>query len=255
MTYSPEMQIPGGVGHATGASSLGHMPDGKWAFDESVTSVFGDMLARSIPQLSLMRELVFEVACRFVQPGTHVLDLGCSLGESLVPLVSRFGSTNRFVGIEVSAPMLAACRERFHDLIETGVVEIREQDLRAPYPEEQASVTLCILALMFTPIEHRFRILNDVFTHTRPGGALVIVEKVLGGDARTDAVLVDLYHQHKRAVGYTQEEIDRKRLALEGVLVPVTAAWNEQLLRGAGFSHVECFWRSLNFCGWLAIKA
>jgi len=250
MTYAPDIK----VGAVPGASSLGHQPDGKWTFDESVTSVFDDMLARSIPQLSMMRELVSEVASRFVQPGTNILDLGCSLGEALVPLIDRYGSTNRFIGIEASAPMLAACRERFASLIAAGTVDIREQNLREAYPEEQASVTLCILALMFTPIEHRFRILNDIFTHTLPSGALVIVEKVLGGDARTDALLVDLYHHHKRAAGYTQEEIDRKRLALEGVLVPVTSAWNEQLLRGAGFSHVECFWRSLNFCGWLAIK-
>jgi tRNA (cmo5U34)-methyltransferase len=151
--------------------------------------------------------------------------------------------------------MLGACRARFGRLIDAGIVDIREQDLRDAYPPEHASVTLCILALMFTPLEHRVRILNDVFAHTLPSGALVLVEKVLGGDAQSDALLVELHHQHKRAVGYTQEEIDRKRLALEGVLVPVTSARNEQLLRGAGFTHVECFWRSLNFCGWLAIKA
>ena len=253
MTYAPGTKAFG-VEPAQGPSSLGHMPDGKWAFDESVTSVFDDMLARSIPQLPLMRELVSAVASHFVQPGTHVIDLGCSLGETLVPLVGRFGSANRFIGIEVAAPMLAACRTRFATMIEAGIVDIREQNLRDGYPAEHASVTLSILALMFTPIEYRFRILNDIFNHTLPNGALVIVEKVLGGDARTDALFVDLYHQHKRSVGYTQEEIDRKRLALEGVLVPVTSAWNEQLLRGAGFSHVECFWRCLNFSGWLAIK-
>jgi tRNA (cmo5U34)-methyltransferase len=54
--------------------------------------------------------------------------------------------------------------------------------------------------------------------------------------------------------GYTEEEINSKRIALEGVLVPVTANWNEQLLRDAGFTQVECFWRNLNFAGWIAIK-
>jgi tRNA (cmo5U34)-methyltransferase len=54
--------------------------------------------------------------------------------------------------------------------------------------------------------------------------------------------------------GYTEEEINSKRIALEGVLVPVTAKWNEQLLRDAGFNQVECFWRNLNFAGWIAIK-
>ena len=54
--------------------------------------------------------------------------------------------------------------------------------------------------------------------------------------------------------GYSAEEIERKRLSLEGVLVPVTARMNEDLLRSAGFDQVDCFWRWANFAGWLAIR-
>jgi hypothetical protein len=71
-------------------SSLGHMPGGKWQFDEDVTDVFDDMLARSIPQIDAMRELVGRAATRFVQPGTHVVDLGCARGGAMAPLVERF---------------------------------------------------------------------------------------------------------------------------------------------------------------------
>ena len=47
---------------------------------------------------------------------------------------------------------------------------------------------------------------------------------------------------------------DPHYLALEGKLVPVTAHWNEELLRNAGFAQVECFWRWCNFAGWIAVK-
>jgi hypothetical protein len=43
-------------------------------------------------------------------------------------------------------------------------------------------------------------------------------------------------------------------LALEGVLVPVTADWNVQLLRSAGFRRVECHWRRFCFAAWIARK-
>ena len=43
-------------------------------------------------------------------------------------------------------------------------------------------------------------------------------------------------------------------VALEGVLVPVTASWNAELLRSAGFTDVDVFWRWLNFAGFVAIK-
>jgi tRNA (cmo5U34)-methyltransferase len=118
----------------------------------------------------------------------------------------------------------------------------------------QASLTLSVLTLQFIPIEHRPRVVQDVYDHTVAGGAFLLVEKVLGSSGRLDGLLTDLYHSLKRASGYSQEEIDRKRLSLEGVLVPVAAAWNEDLLRRSGFRDVECFWRCLNFAGWVAVK-
>jgi tRNA (cmo5U34)-methyltransferase len=66
--------------------------------------------------------------------------------------------------------------------------------------------------------------------------------------------MVELYHALKQSNGYSREDIDRKRFALEGVLVPVTARWNEELLRGAGFGEVDCFWRWMNFAGWVAVR-
>jgi tRNA (cmo5U34)-methyltransferase len=233
-------------------SSLGHKPTERWEFDGSVTEVFEDMLSRSIPQLDAMRDLVLQIGTRFVQPGTDIVDLGCARGDAMAQFLQNHRETNRFVGIEVSQPMLAVARNRFESLIESGTVDIREDDLRLIYPDVRASLTLCILTLQFVPLEYRLRVLEDAFKRTVPGGAFVLVEKILGADAQMNTLLVDLYYRHKRAMGYTQEEIDRKRLSLEGVLVPVTASWNEDLLRRAGFSRIECFWRVLNFCGWIA---
>jgi hypothetical protein len=45
-----------------------------------------------------------------------------------------------------------------------------------------------------------------------------------------------------------------RALALEGVLVPVTADWNVQLLQSVGFHHVECYWRHLCFADWITRK-
>ncbi len=227
---------------------------GRWRFDEEVTESFDDMLRRSIPLYAVMRDLVLEVGARYVQHQTDVVDLGCSRGGAIAKMVDRFGAHNRFVGVEVSPPMLAAARSRFQGYINVGVVDIQERDLRHSYPPVRASLTLAVLTLQFTPIEHRLRILADVHRHTLPGGAFILVEKVLGSSADIDARLVELYLDHKRAMGYSEEEIERKRHALEGVLVPVTARWNEELLRGAGFNQVDCFWRHLNFAAWLAVK-
>ena len=230
------------------------MPSDTWKFDESVTTVFTDMLRRSIPQYDVMRSTVFDIGCALRQSETAIVDLGCSRGDALAPFIERYGAENRYVGVEVSQPMLDAARERFAPEIASGTVDIQELDLRTGYPECRASVTLCVLSLQFTPIDHRQKILHDVFKHTAPGGALILVEKVLGATAELTQLMVNLYHRLKSEHGYTTEEVERKRLALEGILVPVTARWNEELMRGAGFTQIDCFWRWMNFAGWVAKK-
>jgi tRNA (cmo5U34)-methyltransferase len=235
-------------------SSIGHMPDQRWQFDEDVASVFDDMLERSIPAYREMRRLVYEAGRRFVGPGGHVVDLGCSRGEALAPLVARFGDSIRCTAIETSAPMLEAVRERFEPEIAAGTMNVLDLDLRSAYPEVRATLTLSVLTLQFVPIDHRHRVVQDVYDHTAPGGAFVLVEKLIGGSSLFNGLFAEIYRDHKRASGYSDEAIDRKRLSLEGVLVPVTADWNEDMLRRAGFAEIECFWRWANFAGWIAIK-
>ncbi len=231
------------------------IPGDKWEFDQNVTEAFDDMLQRSIPQYDVMRDACYSLACKFIKPQTTILDLGCSRGESLAALIDRYGALNRFVGLEISRPMLAAARQRFHGLISTSVVEIKEYDLRTPgLPARDCSVVLSVLTVQFVPIEYRLRLLRDVYRALAPGGAFIMVEKVLGNTAEINDFQVEQYHALKAGNGYSENDIKRKRLSLEGVLVPVTAQMNEQFLSAAGFAMLDCFWRWMNFAGWVAIK-
>lgn len=234
-------------------TDTGYAP-ARWAFDDEVTRVFEDMLRRSIPQYPVMRRAVTDVANCFIQRHTDIVDLGCSRGEALAPLIYKWGAHCRFVGVEVSEPMLAALRERYKGYIDAKVVEIRALDLRLEYPPVKASVTLSVFTLQFIPVEYRQRVLREAYRATLPGGALILVEKVLGAGAEANGLMVDLYHAMKVENGYTPDEVERKRLSLEGVLVPMTARWNEEMLRAAGFTQIDCFWRWMNFAGWVAVK-
>jgi len=150
--------------------------------------------------------------------------------------------------------MLDALNERFKYYIDAGVVAIKNLDLRETYPRVTASVTLSVLTLQFVPIEHRQKVVRNVYKSTLPGGAFILVEKVLGNTAEIDEMMVKQYYQMKRNNGYSQDQIERKRLSLEGVLVPVTAHWNEEVLSMAGFRQVDCFWRWMNFAAWVAVR-
>jgi tRNA (cmo5U34)-methyltransferase len=210
------------------------LPEGRWVFDNEVAAAFDNMLERSIPQYEVMRRSTTDLAARYATKGTDIVDLGCSRGGAIADLINKLGASNHFIGIDASEPMLEAARKRFAGMIEAGVVDIKNLDLRTEYPICRASVTLAILTIQFTPIEHRLKILKSVFDHMDDGGAFIMVEKVIGASAAIDADMVDIYYQMKKEHGYSQDQIERKRLSLEGVLVPVTAKWNEEMLRVAG---------------------
>jgi tRNA (cmo5U34)-methyltransferase len=242
----------------TVTTSVGHAPAEKWEFDESVTAVFGDMLERSIPQYATMRTLVTDLAveaCWDAPSYSAVVDLGSSRGDALAAVVDRVGHVGgrRYYAVESSKPMLQSLRERF----EATPVDVVDADLRQGVPSVvglDVGVALSVLTLQFVPINYRQAIVQDVYDRMTKGGAFFLVEKVLGASALIDELLVDRYHALKGANGYPAEEIERKRMSLEGVLVPVTAAWNFDLLRQAGFRQVDCFWRWANFAGFVGIK-
>jgi tRNA (cmo5U34)-methyltransferase len=231
------------------------MPEGKWEFNQEVTDCFGEMLERSIPAYADMRELVKRIGKRFVKRKTTIVDLGCSTGEAVQPFISAFGCQNQYKLYDVSEPMLEACREKFKGWINEGFLTVESFDIRNGLPPMLVtSLVLSVLTLQFTPIEYRQKIIQSVYDTLEPGGALIIVEKVLGNDFTLDSMMVDEYYRIKAENAYTQEQISAKRKSLEGVLVPITAHWNEEMLRDAGFRHIDCFWRYLNFAGWVAIK-
>lgn len=251
-----------------------HVPGTRWEFNEDVAKKFDNMLERSIPGYGQMRELVYRLGKNFVSLPCNVIDLGASRGEASAQFIDRFPNSSFYLS-EISEPMLEEMRERFADRfnvhpcsfdLRKKAKEIAEA-IRYPdvYMSHAAaephkghgyptSLVLSILTMIFVPINFRPSILKGVYDGLARGGAFFMVEKVLGNTAVMQELLVDAYHEYKHDNGYSWEDIERKRAALEGVQVPVTHEANIEMLRTAGFRSVETFWRNLNFVGYIAIK-
>lgn len=233
------------------------LPKGPWEFNAEVAAVFEDMLERSIPDYEKMRTASCAIAAPSLVDGARVLDLGCANGLALERLDSfmkaRGQSIHRLVGTDISEAMLSKAEERFEN---DDRYHFLNHDLRThfPFPSESFDVVMCVLTLQFLPIVHRLRVMDEIQRLLVPGGRLVFVEKVLGFGNSLNQDMVDIYHEHKRDMGYSEEQIERKKLSLEGVMSPISASWNEELLTKAGFADKDVFWRWMNFAGWIAIK-
>ena len=232
------------------------MPEGRWVFDESVTQVFQDMLARSIPGYVTMRDFAWNIIettqtienDKFLHCLTG-LDLGASLGEASLPLIQAGGSVHMN---EYSDAMRIALKDRFSAQIANGRVTIDGQNLidwqHTEFP--RYDVVWMVLVLMFLPIECRLHVLKQVHSALVDDGVFIYVEKT----ETFNNTLVAAYYNYKRQNGYTQEQIDAKRESLRNVLTPISSNMHEELLRWAGFTQVQPFFQTLMFKGWVVRK-
>lgn len=233
------------------------MAEGKWEFDKKVADCFDDMLSRSIPNYTTMRQLTFDIARQFVKENSRVLDIGCSNGKSIEQLAGHcnvlndYGYNTHILGVDISEPFVQESKRRFEPY--TGVT-IAHRDIIRDFPCGEYDVIQSILTAQFTPLECRHELLQTIYESLNKGGAFIFVEKLLCNDASINEMFVDLYYDIKRKNGYTEEQIQAKRESLKGVLVPLTDEWNRSLLASVGFRKVECFWRCYNFAGYLCVK-
>lgn len=226
--------------------------EGSWEFDDSVAEVFPDMLSRSIPDYENMRDLEFRMARNFLQPFSNVLDIGCSTGLSSRMLVDcEEAQKCDFTLVDVSIPMLRRCKKEYEG---DKRVDVMYWDIREGCPIQRCSVIISCLTLQFVPLEYRQKVVSSIYGSLQHGGALFLVEKVLGNSCVIDDAMVREYYTIKQGNGYSEKQIKDKRTALTGTLVPLTSEWNESMLRNAGFTMVDTFWRYLNFCGIIAVK-
>lgn len=227
---------------------------GRFDFGEATAAVFDDMLERSVPFYRELQRMLAEIAADRAVAGSRLYDLGCSTGTTLVELDRTVDPGVAFVGVDASPEMLQRCREKLRRLGSGRSIELLCADLNDPPPLADASVVVLNLTLQFVRPRQRGPLLAAVATALRPGGCLLLVEKVRGGDAALDADFIRYHHAFKRRNGYSALEIARKRDALEDVLIPYTAAANHELLRRSGFRTTEGFFRWYNFCGILALR-
>ncbi len=224
-------------------------------FDASVARVFPDMIRRSVPGYTTIIPMIEVITEQYVQPGSHCYDLGCSLGAST--LAMRHGipySDCTLIGVDNSSAMIERCEHYIalddHPLPVTLVCE----DI-LDTPIRDASVTTLNFTLQFVAPERRAALLERIAKGTRPGGVLILSEKIRFESAVEQDIQTRLHHEFKRANGYSDLEISQKRSAIEQVLIPETLAAHRERLLAAGFERVMVWYQCFNFVSMLAIKA
>lgn len=227
---------------------------GLFTFDENVARVFPDMIKRSVPGYTTIVAMTGLIAQRYASPGSRLYDLGCSLGASTLAMRQNLRAEDcRIVAVDNSSAMLERCRS----IIDTDTHETPVDLICANLQDvavEDASVVVLNFTLQFIPLGIRNEVIQRIYAGLRPGGVMVLSEKLTFEDPHLDELNIDLHHEFKRANGYSDLEIAQKRAAIENVLLPETLATHKQRIAEAGFSSCDVWFQCFNFASLVALK-
>jgi len=115
--------------------------------------------------------------CQVIRPGDTVIDLACGPATQLAQL-ARLNPDVKFVGIDLSNPMLERAREHIAELHLTNV-EFRQGDITELAGIADASVDAVVssMALHHLPsVESLHRTLRQVKRVLRPGGGIYLAD-------------------------------------------------------------------------------
>jgi len=221
-------------------------------FNETVASVFDDMISRSVPHYRETITQQARLAAKFYIDGTNIYDLGCSNGNFALALMQQMKERPfNMTAVDSSAPMLELFRKRVSGSDPRSGISPLLSDIR-DVSMENASVIVSNLTLQFVPAPERAGLVERIHGALVPGGIFLLTEKTINSDDRLAQLQQEFYYRFKEDNGYSLLEINRKREALENVLVPETVEAHMERLRSAGFNAVEIYFKWFHFTSFMA---
>lgn len=208
---------------------------GKWTFEtREIAEGFDRHVREQLPWYELATNAVAHIARHYIPEGGQVLDLGAStgnIGRAIGPTLSDRAAD--LLAIERSEAM----RDQYR-----GPGAFVAEDLRTFEPPAH-DLSIAFLCLMFLPVDARARLIGRLRAALRPGGALIVFERMEAVTGYAATVLWRLTLAGKVAAQVEPGEIIAKELSLMGVQRPLRRA---ELPEDA----IEVF-RFGEFAGWL----
>ena len=224
------------------------LENSNWKFDETVVPVFDEHVKQSVPMYEEIHSLITDISGWYLQDNTNVYDIGTSTGKVLKNLLNKYNKDVNYIGIDNSIDMINKLKD------EKLNIELVNTDVTKDYEFKNSSLITSVLTIQFIPEQYRQDLINKIHNGLNKGSAFIMVEKVIGSNARFNEIYIELYHELKLKNGLNPEHVFDKAKAIRGVMKPYTVQENMDLLQNAGFKDVDIFFKWNNFVGFIAIK-
>lgn len=225
-----------------------NLQNSNWKFDKTVVPVFDEHVKQSVPMYDEIHRLITDIAGWYVKDGVNVYDVGTSTGKVLKNLINAYNVDANYIGLDNSENMIDKLAS------ENLNIELINQDVTDGFEFKNAGLITSVLTLQFINEDKRQKLINDIYKGLNKGSAFILVEKVIGENARFNEIYIELYHELKLKNGLSPQHVFDKSKAIRGVMKPYTLEENKELLANAGFNDIDIFFKWNNFVGIIAVK-
>jgi len=223
----------------------------EFKFDESVATVFDDMISRSVPYYKNSLELSVDFILKNVKDGDKIIDLGCSTATTLLSIYQKTDLNLQLIGIDNSSFMIKQAKRKIDAF--NANIEVIESDILNTNLSG-SSVVISNYTLQFIPPNQRAKLIKKIYNSLEDNSLFIFSEKVISKDKKLNFDMVDIYYKYKKRQGYSEVEIVKKKEALENILIPLSEEENKQMLKDAGFEVIEVLFKWVNFTTFIALK-
>jgi tRNA (cmo5U34)-methyltransferase len=229
--------------------SCEHFENGKlaipkeWTFKgDAIANNFDSHVREQLPFYDIATQAIIHIARNYVPTNGMVYDVGASTGNITIAMLKSLEDRKPTIyAIDDSPSMREVFAERVKDL-NADYFYITSDALK--YEFKTYDFAVCFLTFMFFPIGERRTWLAKMRSLIKPGGALVVVDKIVTPSGYVGTVLRRLAMDWKLKGGAKAEDIIAKELSLAGYQRPV----DERMFESFG-SHK--FFQLGEFAGWI----
>lgn len=209
-----------------------------WTFrSQAVAKHFDQHVREQLPWYDIATNAVANFGRHYIPHGGRVYDIGASTGNIGNALGETLAQRKaKFIAIEESQEMA----DKY-----AGPPQLVVADA-VSFAYEPFDFAVAFLVFMFLPVATRGSFLRRLFDMTKPGGALVILDKIQMPPGYVGTAFSRLTLQQKLAVGTDPEAILHKELSLAGYQRPL----DPRMLPKAA----KAFFQVGEFVGWIIEK-
>lgn len=223
-------------------------------FDQRIALEYARRIRRFCPSYDSLHEMTAEIL-RALPEGATLLSAGAGTGEEILTLGKRYPSW-RFVAVDASADMLAACRQRACMAQMEDRVSFFCGPMEGYRPHDAADAASSIFVAHFIKGRtEKIDYFRALAANVKAGGVLVVAD--LYGDERTPEFtwLFELWMSSCASHGISGEELrrDRNHVERDVDFIPENELFS--ILDEAGFVNPVRFYQTYLFGGWIATRA